>query len=326
MISRRPILAFAAGWPALIRSNPARSQSSSGPIRIILGYPPGGGLDVSARILAGALRAYSPNVVVENKAGAGGRIAAEFVKNSEADGSTILFTPDLVFTIFPHIYNKLPYSLDRDFTAVSPFCSIDYSITVGPGVPDNVKTIADYATWVKKDEKNAKYGTPVAGGTPHFIGVMLARELRLDLLYVSYKGGAPLAQDLLGGHIPMAVQALPEAVALVKSGRVRSLATTGAQRSASLPDVPTLSEAGFAALAVSDGFGAYAPKRTPPEVVLRLADAIAAAARIPEVQQSLSERSFRVHTQAPGVYEKDLKRQFAGWKRVIEDSGFKAEQ
>jgi tripartite-type tricarboxylate transporter receptor subunit TctC len=294
--------------------------------RMIVGYPAGGGVDISARITSEAMRGhYADSVVVDNRPGAGGRIGIDLVQRADPDGNTILVAPNFVFTIYPHIYQHLQYELARDFTPVSSICSIGYSVSVGAGVPESVRTIADYAQWVRANPSKGSFGSGSAGTTPHFTGVMLARALNLPLVHVGYKGGAPLSQDLIGGQVPMAVQSLPEAYQLVKAGRIRSLAVTTAQRSALLPDVPTLSESGFADLVIADVFGAFVPARTPEDRVRRLASAIEAAVATPQSQASLRKLTFNPQTITLGAYAQSLQRERESWRSVVQASGFKAE-
>ncbi len=324
MIQRRQILTWISGGLGGI-ALPALGQQDK-VVRMIVGYPPGGGVDISARVIAGSLRGhYGESVMVDNRPGAGGRIGIDLAKKAEPDGTTILVAPNFVFTIYPHIYRQLAYDVTRDFAPVSSICSIGYSVSVGSGVPSNVKTIADYAQWLRANPDKASFGSGSPGTTPHFTGVMLARELGLPLVHVGYKGGAPLSQDLIGGQIPMAVQSLPEAYQLIKAGRVRSLAITTAQRSSLLPDVPTLAESGFPRLVVADVFGAFLPIRTPKERVRQLATAIQAAVALPESQESLQKLTFTPQAITLDAYAQSLRREFQDWGSVVQASGFKAE-
>lgn len=327
MIQRRSLMALACAGLGLPAMRAAQAQSSGNTVRFVVGYPAGGGVDISARLTAAAMKStYEDGVVVDNRTGAAGRIAIDHVKNSKPDGSTLLVTPNFVFTIFPHVYKNLNYDLARDFKPVSSLCSIAYSVSVGAGVPLSVKTLADYVQWVKANPKQANFGSGSPGTTPHFTGVMLASAMNLPLVHVGYKGGAPLSQDLMGGQIPMAVQSLPEAYQLAKAGRIRSLAVTSAQRSPLMPDVPTLAESGYPNLIVADVFGVFAPARTPDEVVRKLAASVQAAIAKPESQEGLMKLTFLPQTMQPAAYTASIQREFQGWGGVVRDSGFKAEE
>ncbi|HSW16714.1 MAG TPA: tripartite tricarboxylate transporter substrate-binding protein [Ramlibacter sp.] len=326
MIQRRKMLGLIPGALGLA-ALPSLAQQSDKPVRMVVGYPAGGGVDISARVTAAALRGvYGDSVVVDNRPGAGGRIGIDLVKNAEADGNTILVAPNFVFTIYPHIYRKLAYDLSRDLAPVSSICSIGYSVSVGPGVPLSVKTIADYAQWLRANPDKASFGSGSAGTTPHFTGVMLSRALNVPLVHVGYKGGAPLSQDLIGGQVPMAVQSLPEAYQLVKAGRIRSLAVSTPQRSPLMPDVPTLAESGFPDLIVADVFGAFVPIKTPEDRVRRLASAIQTAIAKPESQEALHKLTFQPQTVALAAYARSISQEHRGWEQVVQASGFKAEE
>ena len=182
---------------------------------MIVGFPAGGGTDVTARVLAEALRgAYASTVLVENKPGASARIAVEYVKNAEPDGSVMLFTPDFPMTLYPHSFKSLSYDPLKDFTPVGPATTSMLSYNVGPAVPASVKSLGDYVQWCKANPDKASYGTTSAGATPHFAGVMLSNESKVTLNPVHYRGGAPALQDVVGGHIPMSVNPLSEALPL----------------------------------------------------------------------------------------------------------------
>jgi tripartite-type tricarboxylate transporter receptor subunit TctC len=326
MIQRRKVLGLVPGALGLA-ALPSLAQQADKPVRMIVGYPAGGGVDISARITAAAMRGlYADSVVVDNRPGAGGRIGIDLVKNAEPDGNTILVAPNFIFTIYPHIYRKLAYDLKRDLTPVSSICSIGYSVSVGPGVPASVKSIADYAQWLRANPGKASFGSGSPGTTPHFTGVMLAKAINAPLVHIGYKGGAPLSQDLIGGQIPMAVQSLPEAYQLAKAGRIRSLAISTPQRSPLMPDVPTLAESGFADLVVADVFGAFVPIKTPEDRVRRLASAIQAAIAKPESQEALHKLTFQPQTIVLAEYGKSIDREQRGWEQVVQASGFRAEE
>src|SRR3977135_2516350 len=171
------------------------------PVRVIVGFPAGGGTDVIARILADRLRGpYASTVLVENKPGAAARIAVEYVKNPEPDGSVMLFTPDFPITVYPHSFRSLNYDSLRDFTPVAPAAKSMLTYNVGPAVPEGVKTLAEFVAWCKANPGKASYGTTAAGGTPHFVGMMLASAAGVAMTPVHYRGGAPALQDLVGGQ------------------------------------------------------------------------------------------------------------------------------
>src|SRR5262249_56779985 len=177
---------------------------------------------------------YAATVLVENKPGAAARIAVEYVKNAEPDGSGMLFTADFPITVYPHSFRSLGYDPLRDFTAVSPAAKSMLTYNIGPAVPESVKTLADFVEWCKANPGKASYATTAPGGTPHFVGMMVANAGGVAMTPVHYRGGAPALQDLLGGHVPAGVNPISENPPLAQSGTVRILAVTGSRR-ASLP-------------------------------------------------------------------------------------------
>src|ERR1700722_14754163 len=244
MLTRRAVLAVPtvmAVGPRVFRPQPLRKT-----VPLSAGFPAGGATDLIARILADRLRgSYAPAVVVENKPGGAARVAVDYVKNAEPDGSEFLFTPDFPITVYPHSFRTLSYDPLRDLIAVAPTTKSALTYNIGPMVPASVKTLADFVAWCKANPDRAIYATTSAGGTPHFVGVMLANAAGVKMTPVHYRGGAPALQDVIGGHVPAGVNPVSESLPFSRSGAVRVLAVTGSQRSPFLPDVPTMRESGY---------------------------------------------------------------------------------
>jgi tripartite-type tricarboxylate transporter receptor subunit TctC len=195
---------------------------------------------------------------------------------------------------------------------------------VGPAVPESVKTLAQYVDWCKANPSKAAYGTTSAGGTPHFVGLMLANEARVPMQAVHYRGGAPALQDLIGGHVPASVNPISESMTQAKAGTIRILAVTGAQRSSFLPDVPTMSEAGFNVV-VQSWLGVFVSSKTPPEIVNALSAAIGEAVRSPQMIENLSKVGNEPWFQTPPEFAATVKADVARWGPVVKASGFVAE-
>ena len=319
---RQLILAFAA-----LAAVPVAQAQSVKTLRIIVPFPAGGGTDTLARLVGDKLRgSYAGTVIVENKAGASGRIGVEAVKSAEPDGSTLLFAPDFLLTVYPHSYRKLRYDPLTDLTPVAMVSRSGLGLAAGPAVPADVKTVAEYIAWAKKDPKNAFYGTTAAGATPHFVGVMLARDSGVDLTPVHYKGGAPALTDVLGGQVPISINPIGELLPYVKAGKIRVLATTAPQRSSFLPNVPTLAESGYSKIDVEPWLGFFAPARTPPATVAALAAAIDAAVKTPDARQSLEKFGMELAASTPQVLEATLKADLKSWGPIVKMSGFTAEE
>ena len=328
MPTRRHLLtASAAGLLASATSLIPRAQGQAikRPVHVIVGFPAGGGTDVIARILADRLRGpYAATVLVENKPGAAARLAVEYVKNADPDGSVMLFTPDFPITVYPHSFRSLNYDPLRDFTAVSPAARSMLTYNIGPAVPDSIKTLSDFVAWCKANPGRASYGTTAAGGTPHFVGVMLANEAGVAMTPVHYRGGAPALQDLLGGHVAASVNPISEILPSAKSGTLRVLAVTGARRSSFLPEVPTMIEAGYNVV-VDSWLGVFVPAKTPADTVAALSAAIADAVKSPPMAESLAKIGNLPAFQTPAEFAAVVKADVARWAPIVKASGFVAE-
>ena len=328
MLTRRRALAasaagFACAGTGLLPR--ARAQALKKPVHIIVGFPAGGGTDVIARILADRLRGpYASTVLVENKPGAAARIAVEYVKNAEPDGSVMLFTPDFPITVYPHSFRSLNYDSLRDFTPVAPAAKSMLTYNVGPAVPESVKTLAEFVAWCKANPGKASYGTTAAGGTPHFVGMMLANAAGVAMTPVHYRGGAPALQDLIGGHVPASINPVSESMTQAKAGTIRMLAVTGSRRSAFLPDVPTMVESGYNVV-VESWLGAFVPAKTPAEIVNALSSAIGESVRSPAMVENLAKVGNEPHFQTPAEFAATVKADIARWSPVVKASGFIAE-
>lgn len=327
MITRRDLLCSSVGvaLAGLLLPGLALAQAPK-LTRVIVGFPPGGGTDVGARSLVERLQSAFPGgIIVENKPGAGGRLAVDFVKGAAPDGSTMLFTTDFPITIYPHSYRKLAYDPVKDLTPVTVAAKTSLAFTIGPSVPDTVKTVADFVAWAKANPKQAAFASSSAGATPHFAGVMFSRAAGLDLLHVPYKGGAPALQDLMGGQIASSFPGVGEVLPQLPSGKLRVLATTGAQRSKFMPNVPTMVESGYKDVVAEVWLGVFMPAQTPPAVVAKAAAAINEALRLPELRETLSKFGMEPLQGSPESFAALVKSDLAAWGPVIKASGFTAE-
>ena len=326
MIQRRTILQTAAAVAAANAIPNLWAQANAKPLRVVVPFPPGGGTDVLARLIADKMRgAYAPSVLVDNRPGAAGRIAVEYVKTGDADGSLLLFTPDFLMTVYPHSYKKLSYDPLRDFVPVATIAKSQLALCAGPGLPDSVKTVTDFVRWCKANPSKASYGTTSAGATPHFVGVMFARAAQLDMLAVHYKGGAPALQDLLGGQIPVSINPIGEILPCLQSCKIRVLATTGTVRSRFVPDAPTFVESGLKDVVADLWLGYLAPAKTASYTEQSMSAAFVEALKSDDVSQSLanygSEVSFVPATPFAQLVRADIER----WGPIVKASGFTAE-
>jgi tripartite-type tricarboxylate transporter receptor subunit TctC len=292
-------------------------------LKIMVGFPPGGSADVIARLLAQKMAvSLNQTVIVDNKPGAAGRLVLGELKRMAPDGQTLVLSPSGAMVIAPHLYSNIGYDPVKDFTPVSRIVTFDFAVTVGPGAPQG--DLKSVLAWMKANPNKASYGTSGAGTVPHFAGLLLSQAAGVPLTHVAYRGGAPAAQDLIGGQIPLMVDTASETIEHHKAGKVRILAVTGEQRSRALPDVPTLKEQGIN-MAADAFFGLYGPPGMPTDVVNRLDRAVAEALKAPDVQEKIYNFGL-VPNHAPAAdlaatQVSHLKR----WETPIKASGFKAE-
>lgn len=320
--SRRRLLLAGALLPL---GSLAMAQTAAGSARIVVGFAAGGAADGLARMMSDKLRGgFAPTVLVENRVGAGARIAIDYVRLAPADGSAMLLVPDATMMLYPHVYKQLSYDVFRDFAPVTRLIGMSLAMYVGPMVPDSVKTVADYVAWVKADPKRLVYGTPAAGATPHFTGAIFARSAGLDMTPVHYKGGAPGIQDLAAGQVPVFFGGISDGMALVQAGKVRALATTGTRRAALLPEVPTFGELGYKELVIEDGLGIYVPGKTPADTVNRLNVALQDALKAKDVQDAIRNWGFEVSGEGPREFTSRLERERARWGPIVQSTGFVA--
>ena len=323
MTSRREVLLAGA---ALAASRIGWAQTTKKTLRIVVPFPAGGGTDVLARIVAEKLRDnYAPAVIVENRVGASGRTGVEAVKNADPDGTTLLFTPDFLLTVYPHSFKKLSYDPLTDFVPIQLIARSGLALAAGPALASEVKTVRQYVDWVRANPTRSHYATTAAGGTPHFVGVMLSRAAKLELSPVHYKGGAPALQDLMGGQIPVSINPISELLPQLSGGKVRVLAVTAPRRSKFLPDVPTMVESGFPDIVINPWLGFFAPAKTPQDVVKRLANGIADACAFGDSQRSFIKMGMEPVAMTPVGFKAVLQEDLERWGPIVKASGFTAE-
>lgn len=292
-------------------------------LKILVGFPPGGSADVIARLLAQKMGAsLGQTVIVDNKPGAAGRLVLGELKRAAPDGQTLVLSPSGAMVIAPWLYSNLGYDPVKDFTPISRVVTFDFAVTVGPGAPQG--DLKSVLAWMKANPAKANYATSGAGTVPHFAGLLLSQATGVPLTHVAYRGGAPAAQDLIGGQIPLMVDTASETIEHHRAGKVRILAVTGEQRSKSLPDVPTLKEQGIN-MAADAFFGLYGPAGVPADTVNRIDRAVAEALKDPVIQEKIVAFGL-VPNHAPAAelattQVAHLKR----WETPIKASGFKAE-
>ena len=330
MPSRRQFLAGLAGAVAsagLPKPLEALAQELSH-VKIVVGFPPGGTTDVTARRigerLAGSGYTRYP-AIVENKTGAGARIACEAVKSAPPDGATLLLTPYSCMAIFPHTYRELSYDPFKDFAPVSLAITTTQGFAVGPLVPPNVTTLRDLLNWFRDNPRHASFGTPGAGGTSHFIGVLMALDSGVPLAHVPYRGSVPAIADLVGGQIAAALTPTADMLTQHRAGKLRLLATSGASRTPFTPEVPAFAEVGFGYLTTDEWFGFYAPARTPTSVVDAANAAINAVLREKPVIDALATFGLVTQGSTPEQMAQSQREEFLRWGPLVKKVGFTAD-
>lgn len=301
----------------------ARAQSGD-TVRILVGFPAGGGSDNIARRLAERLQGtLAPTVIVENKAGAGGQIAVSALKNSAPDGNTLMLTVPGPITVAQFTFKSLPYKPD-DVVPVAMVSTFAFALAVGPAVPESVRNLKDYLAWAGSNKANAVFGSPAAGATPHLVGLLLSKASGVELTHVPYRGDAPGIQDLLGGQVPAYLSTIGSFMPHMKSGRLRLLGITGVSRNPIAPDVPTYREQGFP-VDLIEWTGIFAPKGTPTAVLQRVGSAVSAVVGQPDFAKFLADLGMTPKTATPQAFADQVRAETEQWRTDIKKIGFTAE-
>ncbi len=329
MYTRRHFMNQLGTAAALTALSPLVAQAQAlEQIKILYGFPAGSAGDSVARRvgekLAGSPYTRNP-AVVENKPGAGGRIALESLKGAAADGTVLTLSPFSCTSIYPHIYSKLSYDPVKDFVPVSMAAVMHHGLAVGPLVPASVKTVKDFLAWAKANPVLANYGSPAAGSTPHFIGALLGLNNGVELKHVPYRGSIPGVTDVVGGQIASMVTPSGDFIPNHKAGKLRLIATSGLARSPFSPEVATFAEQGCPELTTEEWFGFYAPARTPAAVVAAANAAINAAIKEKAVIDSLAVVGLIAKGSTPGEMQASQQAEFERWGPLVKKVGFTAE-
>jgi tripartite-type tricarboxylate transporter receptor subunit TctC len=302
----------------------AASAQIDRPVRILVGFAAGGSADIAARLIAERMQPdLKQTVMVDNKPGAAGRIAAEMLKNAAPDGGTIMLAPIVVPVLAPLVFSKLSYDPVADFAPVVRVADFQFGLSVNAANP--IRSVSELITWSRFNASLANYGTPAPGSLPHFFGVQIAKATGIDYVHVPFNGGAPAMNALIGNQVGFVIDTLVDGIEMYRAGKTRILATSGAARSPLLPEVPTFAEAGLAGIEGVSWFAVYAPARTPEATVRQLNAAINKALAAPE----LRERFMRLGLEPTGGTPADLaavmKRDTERWAPVVKASGFRAD-
>src|SRR5262245_54526870 len=292
----------------LLAASPA-SVAVAAQLKIVVGFAAGSGLDIITRVVAARVQAATgTTVIVENRAGAGGRLAAEAVVQAEGDGSTILSAPIVTTAFTPFIFKKLRFDPIRDLAPITRLGNFKFALAVGGGFPAG--TLAEFITHARANPGKVGYGTPGAGTPAHFLGAMLGRATGTDLLHVPYRGSGPASAALLGGEVKSNINTTVALLPLYRDKQVKMLAVTGAARSSTLPDVPTFGELRMNLGDIENAelwYGFLAPGRTPPVLVSKLNTMLVEALKDPTVRDKLENLDIEVATDTPEAFARIVK-------------------
>jgi len=294
------------------------------PIRFVAPFPPGGPVDVLARLIAQKVTEKSGQpVVVENRPGAAGNLGIDMVAKAAPDGSTLLHVPAGNITINATLIRDMPFNWDRDFVPVTMIATAPNLLAVHPGVA--ARTVPELVALAKANPGKLTYGSPGIGSGLHLSGELFRREAGIDIVHVPYKGTTQAMNDLLGGQLTMMFGALPTLMPQVKAGKLRALAVTSAQRAVAAPDLPTIAESGLPGVDVSSWYAIMAPAKTPPDIVSAVADEVRRILALPEVRQTLDAQGLAPVGMRPAEFAAHIRRETAAWARVIRDANIKPE-
>jgi tripartite-type tricarboxylate transporter receptor subunit TctC len=301
----------------------AASAQTRTPARILSGFPPGGNVDLLARLFAEKLgEATGRSVVVETRPGAVGQLAAEVVKSAAPDGNTMMVAPDATVIMRPLTMKKPPFGA-LDFTPIAHTGGIDYGLGVGSTVP--ARDLKEFAAWAKANPSKASFGSAGAGGLTHFLGLMIGQALGVELKHVPYKGSAPAVLDVAAGHLPATVQPLGTMLAQARAGKLRVVAVSGARRSPQYPEAPTFAELDYPSLGVESWFGIFAPAGMAPELAAELNAIFVQAMRTPAVRERMRNLDLEVHEMTAPEFAAAVKANYERWGSIIRSSGFTAD-
>lgn len=317
-------LALAAGAAAAMAQPAAAQAYPTQPVRLVVPYPAGGPTDVLGRVIAQKLTAsLGQPVVVDNRPGASGNLGSDLVAKAPPDGYTLVLGNNATHATNESLFPNMPYRTLRDFAPVILVATVTNMVTVHPGVP--AKSIAELVALARQQPGKLNYGSTGNGSAAHLIGELFKGTAGIDLVHVPYRGSAPAVTDLLSGQVQIMFATLPTVLPHVQAGKLRGLAITAGNRLLTLPDVPTLTEAGFPGLVADAWFGLFAPVGTPAAIVDRLNAETASGLQAPDARDSLAKLGFQLTSSTPAQFTDHVRAEVAKWAKVIKDSGAKVD-
>ena len=308
----------------LLAAGAAAQTYPAKPVRMIVGFPPGGGTDVVARVIAAKLSEwYGQQIIVENRPGATGTIGADVVAKSPPDGYTLIMGHVNSHAIAPNIFHKLPYDALRDFAPVAYVGYVPNVLVVNPSVP--AKSVKELIALARSKPGALNYASSGTGSTQHLAGEMFMQLASIDIVHVPYKGSGQAIGDLLAGVVAMNFDTMPPVIEHIKSGRLRALAISTPSRVAQLPDVPTFTEEGVSGFDVTNWYGVMAPGGTPKEIVTKLNADINKAMQVPEVRGRLEQVGTQMREGSPADFEAFMRAELAKYAKLVKDANISVE-
>lgn len=303
---------------------PALAQPAA-PLKLLVGFPPGGAPDVVARLYADQMKkATGANVVVENRAGASGKLAIDALFAASADGNTLALIPSAVLALIPHTLKSAKFNPTNDFVPIASLAEYGFTLATGPGVPRG--NLEEFLKWVRSNPGKASFGTPGLGTPQHFLGASLAKTAGVDLAHVPYRGGAQALTDVLGGRTSSLITTEPLVVPLHAKKELNALIVTSPQRNLKMADVPTAQESGFVYLEAVDWFGLFARAGTPGEVVRRLQQQAGSVVALKEYVSAVTDLGYRVSPARPEQLRAMIEKDVSSWGTRVKVAGFTAEE
>jgi tripartite-type tricarboxylate transporter receptor subunit TctC len=321
-LSRRSMLRAGAGACALATLHAPLYAQSSRTLRILVGFPPGGGTDAIARILAESLKDElgGATVIVENKPGAGGQLAAQALKAAAPDGNTVFLSHDHSISILPQVVKTPGFDPAKDFVPVAGFASFVNALALAGGTP--AKGFNDYVAWVRSQGGKGAVGVPAPASVPEFLVKVIAEKYKLDLVAAPYRGSAPMMADMLGNQIAAGVGSIPDFIENHRSGKLRVVAVLGGARQVVMADVPTFAELGLAGFEDVPYYGVFAPTGTPRAAIDGFSAALDRVIAKPAVHDRLTAMGLTVGHMSPEQLGQRERAYTATWARIIKASGF----
>jgi tripartite-type tricarboxylate transporter receptor subunit TctC len=305
------VSAFAQSWPMR-------------PIRLIVPFTPGGGVDLTGRVLAPKLsEALGQSVIVENRGGAGGLIGVDLGAKASPDGYTVVIGTIGNIAIAPHLQSKMPYDPQKDLVPISQLANALNVMVINPSV--KATTVNEFIALAKKEGSNISYGSSGSGATDHLAGEVFNTLAGLKMTHIPYKGGAPAMIDLVGGQVQVIFATVSTAISSIQGGKVRALGMTGNQRYESLPEVPTIAEAGLAGFDVNGWYGLYAPAGTPKDIITRLNAEVVKILAMPDVKARLLDAGIIATSSSPEAFAAYTQAETKRWAKVVKDANIKTE-